>query len=394
MKIMILAPGSWVHTRRLLNLLIKMGQEVIFVDKANPRNDKIEQFKFLPYPNSRGIRFFLWLGRPISKRIAHWTILLQLHWIWRQSKADLVHLYWVDKRAYESVQAKLHPLVLSVLGSDINKFIVSDDIFPEPSQEDTKKIGKVLAKADLVLVDSKEMIAKCQYLSGGKAKVRFLPVGIDTKHFATDYSDKGKLWRNKLQIEAQAIVMVSIRALNPIYNHHLILQAYSEALPYFKTPTYLILKEFNAFSSSYTRELCDQIKMLGINANIRWIHEPIDDYEMPILYALADLIINFPAYDAFPVSFVEAAASARPVISCSLPAYQDTFASKYFRMTNANTVKDLCDALIEFVNRDWEPNDNMLKEARDWIQENYDEKVTSQNLLNIYRELAKEAQDM
>jgi hypothetical protein len=365
---------------RPLRWLLNSGQEVIFVDKVRPIVEESNQFKFIPYPRIRAERFYSRLGKPISDRIGQWMVQEQLRWIWRWSKADVVHLHWVNARAYQVVRAKLRPLVLSVLGSDINQYFASESSF-----EDRQKVGYVLKNADIVLVDSEDMIEKCQQLAGGLATVKLFPVGIDTKQFSLEYEEEVANWRKKLHLPTDALVLLSIRALGPIYNHRAILDAFSRAIHYSVKPVYLIMKDYNHHHPAYKIELMEHTQTLGIEPNVRWIEEPIPDSEMPVLYKLANLIINYPHYDAFPVSFIEAAAAARPVISCRLPAYQKTFADKYFKMIEANDFNSLSDGLIEFLNETWKPSPTELVEAQLWIQKSYDESASVKNLISLYQ---------
>jgi len=72
--------------------------------------------------------------------------------------------------------------------------------------------------------------------------------------------------------------------------------------------------------------------------------------EMPAPYKLANLIIYFPTYDAFPVTLSETAVSVCPVTFCYLHAYQNSLADKYFNMVETNNVEALSTALIDFIN--------------------------------------------
>lgn len=383
MKILMFAKGSWVHTRRPLKWLLDAGQEVVFVDNDKPEAEESSQFRYVPYPDARATRLYSWLGEATYKRIAEWTIIMQLKWIRWKSKADVVHLHWLDKRAYRVTQAKLHPLILSVLGSDINKFFVR-----ETSLEDREQIKKVLKNADMVLVDAEDMIEKCRQLAGGDINVKLLSVGIDVKKFKQDYRNEVEIWRKKLDIPPNTLILLSIRALGLGYNHDLIIQAFARVIQEVTLPAYLIIKNYNNFDPAYRTELQYLIRQLGIEAHIRWIQEYIPDAEVPVLYKLSDLIINYPRFDAFPVSFTEAAAAARPVISCLLPAYEKTFAEKYFRMIEANNVDELYNALVDYFSGKWRPVSEELAELQSWIQENQDESVSANHLINIYQELA------
>ena len=373
---MMLAPGSWVHSRRQLKWLLDSGQEVVFIDHERPSIEEPQQYKYITYP--RETRLYKKLGTSITDLFDRWTVIEKLKWIWRLTKADLVH-----NRAYQVVRANLHPLVLSVLGSDINTYFVN-----RTTLKARQRAGYILRNADLILVDAEDMIEKCQQLAGDQANIKLLSIGIDTKKFNLDYKEEVAIWRRKLNLPADAVILLSIRALNHIYNHHLIIEAFSRANKFFTQPTFLILKDYNTYIP-YRDELKDLIRKLGIESNIRWIRESVPDLEMPVLYKLANLIINFPTYDAFPVTFSEAAASACPVISCYLPAYRNTFADKFFFMIETNNVEALCNGFIDFVNGNLRINHRDLAEAQKWIKDNLDESVSARKLISYYQGLTK-----
>jgi len=384
MKILMFAPGSWIHSRRSLQWLFDSGHTVVFVSRTHPEIQDSDKFKFIYYPGARGKKYYSWLGKSLSSYIADWTIKTQLKIIKNRIKADITHLHWLDNRAYQVIFADMYPLIISVLGSDVNKFFKS-----EYNEEDRRKAGKVLQKADLVLVDSKDMIGKCQTLAHGKANVKYFPIGIETKRYAMDYENDVILWKKKLNVEKNALILTSVRALNPIYNQHLIIQAFIDALPQFKEKTYLLLKNFNNHDKKYKEEIINKINKLSNSTCILWIDEFIPDEKMPVFYAASDLIINFPSYDAFPISLIEAAAAGKPVITCDLPAYRGTFAEKYFYFIEKENVVELKNALIKFVNHQFNSDWDFREEARKFVQDNYDQENSIRDLNNIYQNLVQ-----
>src|SRR5262249_39561715 len=147
------------------------------------------------------------------------------------------------------------------------------------------------------------------------------------------HSEAARAWREALGIPGSAKVLLSMRALTRRYGHHHILEAFHRARPWIASDCFLVFKEFNPSQSpevrAYKQELQECATQYGIAHRVRWVPEiPYD--RLPGLYATADAIVNFPCMDAFPVTFLEAAACERPVISCHLPSYQGTFADEYF----------------------------------------------------------------
>src|SRR5262249_18697778 len=100
------------------------------------------------------------------------------------------------------------------------------------------------------------------------------------------------------------------------------------------------------------------------------------------------ILINFPVQDAFPVTFLEAAACQRPVISCNLPSYQQTFAARCFQMVTPENPDALAEAIVALINTPTEKRATSIREARDIVEREYDESITIQKLLDVYRSIA------
>jgi glycosyltransferase involved in cell wall biosynthesis len=379
-----LAPGSWVHSRRPLNWILDSGHCVIFVDKDKPEIGESKRFIYFHYPQSRGKRFFSCLGEKITSYITDFTKMVGLKIIQLKHKPDITHVHWLNYRAYHAVLAKIHPLVVSVLGSDVNRFFEGNY-----SKAEKIKTQKVLKRADLVLVDSMDMIEKCRKLSNDQVKVIYFPIGIDTKKFSLNYNEKIIDWRNSLGIEPGAFIITSIRAMEKKYNHDLIIEAFANALPNVNSSVYLLLKDFNSQDNDYVHKIKKQISSMGLDSKIIWINKFIPDSEMPVLYALSDLIINFPSYDAFPVSFIEAAAAGKPVLTCDLPAYQNTFAEKYFNFVEKENIVALENEIVDFFNNKTKDDEFPYTEMVKFVSENYDEEISKNNLLKVYYYLSQ-----
>ena len=385
MKILMLAPGSWIHSERTLNCLLENGQEVTLVDSNNPYPEGRKGFKFIRYPRT-GIRHYKgFIGSRISDQLSLWLSVSQLNLLWRRLRPDVVHVCWLDFRAYHCLRAGLKPLVLSVWGTDINA-----NLLPGTDPVEVRIASRTLAGADLTIVDAPDMSKKCALLAGRDITTEHLHLGVNTKIFRPGYSEAAMEWRRQLKIPQDAKVIVSIRALSSIYNHHLILDAFAQALMRVQTDTFLVFKVYNVLEPSYETELRRKAENLGIENFVRWIGD-VSFARLPEIYALADVIINYPSMDAFPVTFMEAAACERPVITCSLPSYSGSFAEKYFRMLEPENIRALADAIVEFIRdspAETDRNNVHLVAARRKVEKEFDESVFARRLINIYEKLS------
>jgi len=380
MKILMVARGDIIHSLRPLKQLLAHGCEVTLVDKVNPYPKGRENFHFFYYPFA-GRCFYRRLGPRLGEWLAYWACVRPLERLRKELKPDVTHVHWVDCHAYYCLKAGLQPLVLSVWGSDVNNCFL-----PGAKPVHKQVVGKALAGASMIIVSSKEMVEKCANLAGGPVQARPLHLGVDTRLFQPGYQAEAQQWRKKLNLPENAKVLLSIRALMPLYRHHLILQAFAKSQSRLKSTAYLVINIHNAPDPVYLQSLRRLSKALGISQQVRWIEE-VPFINLPELYAFSDIVINFPSQDSFPVTFLEAAACEKRVITCRQPGYQDTFAERYFHMVESDQVSDLADAIIDELDRDSFDVSSLSKAHSEVIQQ-YDETLYIEELLKIYHSLA------
>lgn len=368
-----MAPGNVIHGLKPLDWLLQRGHEVIFIDGENPYPDGKENFLFIPWLHS-GDDFAI----PLLKGV------------WDDLLPDLVHVHWADYRAYQCMKAGLSPLVITVWGSDINNYFISGPVSRFLLDRDL--LGETLRKADTVFLDTPDIEQKCLLLAGGRITAELLTLGVNTSLFKPGYKKEVAVLREHMGIESDDRIFLSIRAMRPIYNHQQILLAFSQAVGRFSRKTLLVFRKYNNRDfSDYETSLMTEIEKLDLSGHVRWM-EPCRFSEMPVVYALADCVINFPLNDAFPVTFLEAAACMRPVISNRLPAYEHTLAERYFDMTVSPDPSELAEAMVCFVNTGDSAPASLLRSeklirARRETEIHFDESLTQARLLEIYRQL-------
>lgn len=381
MKVMMLAPGGSVHSARPLAWLLERGCEVLFVDDVRPRPRGDGAFTHAPNPLAAGRR--RWLGWRLSHRLAY----ARLRQLYRRFRPDIVHVHWVDQRALACADCGLRPLILTVWGSDINRLFESGI-----DASYRRRIGETLSAADLVIVDSADMPAKCEELANGPVSTALLPLGIDTAKFRPVSAETRSQWRRRMGIEGDATVFMSVRAWGPRYGHDQILEAFALARQRTPRTMALVFKVYNTKdypeASALEVALRRRVEELGLERDIRWLTEVSVD-ELPALYGAADVIVNYPSMDAFPVTFIESAACQCPVISIDLPAYRGTFVHDYFAIVPADDVEALAAAIQMHAERDGAEARLKLAPARDLMIREFDEATTAARLLAHYAQVAQ-----
>ncbi len=376
LKILMLAPGSSIHTQRPLRLLLDHDCEVIFADRVNPHPEGKTGYSYIWYPFF-GRCFYRRLGHPIGDWLGSLFFVQRLKWINSRYQPDLVHVHWVDCHAYYCFSAGIKPLVLSVWGSDINNC-------QQPGADviHTRYVARALSNADMVIAPNQDMADKCNDLVGTAVKTKIIHWGVNTDLFTPGLHASARIWRQKLRIPDDAQVLLSIRAIAPIYRQEIILEAFADARKRLKKQAYLVFIIYNLNRSEYLENLRKQAEELGISEYIRWI-EGVPHNEVPMLFNLADAVINFPAMDGFPVTLLEAAACECQVITNLLPGYKNSLIERYFRLVRSGEKEELSKAIISELNQEF-AFAQQLSHAREEVTANYSESAYITRLMAVY----------
>jgi len=419
MRVMLIAPSSEIHSERFLKWLQKAGCEAFVVDTTKPLASNPSPSYFIDYPSNLRTEIVRVLGdsprllKSLRRLLAELAPILpgrfrrgvglwlrtnideywrpfRLRRIWRQIRPDIVHVHWADLWAYDCYKARLQPLVLTCWGSDINRFFDAriDRLYPVSDPAFAKRVGLGLAWADFVFADSRQVLERCTLLARRTVPSMRLYLGIDTARFHPGDADAGRMWREKLHIPKGAKVLLSVRALKREHRHEVILRAFAVARRSLSFPVFLVLKRYNILDRSYEQELRTEAERLGVTLYLRWL-DRVPYESMPGIYSMADVVVNFPVVDGFPVSFIEAASCGKRVISNRLPAYEGTGLENIIRTVFPDTVQELANAMIEVLQ---EATDVALAEcqrARKWACEFGDERACIRVLLETYESIIK-----
>ena len=398
---MLLAPGFSIHSERFLQWLRKAGCEVYFVDSTRPTNLDSLGATFLSYPSglprlasnffarttgyvtsshSAG-RSILSAGRSIIRPVDQCLRESQLRRLWLKVRPDIVHLHWVDNRAYDCYKARMRPLVLTCWGSDINQHFMHGS---NPAY--TERTGRALASGDFVFATSNQVLERCNILAGRCLHSMRLPLGIDLELFHPGFAVESQTWRAELGIPNGARILLSMRAWKREHRHEMILHAFSQTRKSLNIPIFLVFRRHNADDSRYEHEVRVEAEKLGILEYVRWVDSvPYD--RMPELYAIADAVVNFPAMDSFPTGFIEAAACGKTVISSRLPSYEGAIPEDVFRLVSPDSVQELAQAMTEVLHEPQREAAARGERAREWARQTGDEKVCIRETMTRYEKL-------
>ncbi|HSN76678.1 MAG TPA: glycosyltransferase [Anaerolineae bacterium] len=385
LRLLMVGPPGLVAMRRHIDWAVENGAAVLVADFRHQEH--------LMLPSS--VRCVdLWPGRAhgIGQATLHkksersvYVGTLRLRAIANAFQPHVIHAYRLDRLTYIALKARLSPLVVSVWG--FMKHWLTAEVTPD----DRLWLRRLRAGAHTLLVENPNLLDALAKVPLAPLQVDCFPLGVDSNLFHPGNSDKAMAWRFALDIPSDATVVLSPRGWSQTYGQQYIMRAFADAYYRLGRPLVLVLMGLGRTKQPerLAREVLDLGVSLGVSHAIRWIPEvPYED--MPGVYALADIVVNYPWYDTFPSTLLEAAACARPVITSDLPAYRNTFIERFCRLVEPENPTALADALIGTVAGGPISWANSVEQARQAVQAEYEENAQKQRLIALYHRIAAE----
>ncbi len=259
-------------------------------------------------------------SRPLG-RFHQLSLIIQLFHLWyliKKIRPSLIHVFWANHNLSNIVLSKFKPLIVTVMGGDI---------FPDCRYK--KKMDKYFTK---MLLDKAQCItSKSDYLDkvllridDYKEQLRRVTWGIDLRIFKPGLPIRDL--RKQLNISDKAFVFFSVRMGYPLYNHHIVIDAFARFLKG-KDSDYILLVSKMFGDRKYVNSLETLARRLNVLSKIRFI-ETIPNLEMPSYYNLSNVVISIPSFDGMPQSLYEGMACGSFHILGDLPQYKELIANK------------------------------------------------------------------
>ena len=276
-------------------------------------------------------------------------------------RPDVIHVHYVSQLdALALLRVRRTPIVLTVMGAD-----VLEEQIHRPWALD-HAVRALFRRAAAVTAKSAFLAEQCLALGAPPERVHRVPWGVRLSWFRGRTRAEA---RARLALRADGPLLLSSRALDPLYQHLPLLEALA-AIPAADLPGQrrpLVAFSRNAQNPDYAQGVEDRALQLGLTTRFL---DPLTGPAMPFLYGAADACVSIPRSDGLPQTLLEALACERPVLSLDLPAYRELpFGSDAFvRVTHHHGRPDPA-ALREGLRDVLEPRERPgLREARDWIE--------------------------
>jgi glycosyltransferase involved in cell wall biosynthesis len=299
MRLCFISNPNNTHTRRWVGWFAKHGHTVSLLADVPMQ----EPWSEVPVIDLSKIFYAPIIRFPI------WSVWLRrfLH----QWHPDILHAHRVNSAGWLAAASGFHPLVITPWGTDLYQL-------PQQTRLARWLAYYVLRRADLVTADAIDLLQVARHYGANPACLRLIQWGVDLTHFYPGPPDINL--RIELGLSAGPIIL-SPRAVNPIYNLDIIIQA----MPLVRADlpgAMLILRDYNT-NPIYKTRLEKLITSLDLDEAVRWIG-PVEPWErVADIYRLADVVVSVPTSDSTPVSILEALACGIPVITTDLPALHE-----------------------------------------------------------------------
>ena len=229
----------------------------------------------------------------------------------RRFRPDLVHVHYLSQLDALALypHRKRVPLVVTLMGAD-----VLEEQVARPMAQDLV-VRAVMRRARAVTAKSEFLAERARALGAWPERVHRVPWGVDLTRFRPLGDDERAQARRRLGLPAEGTLLLSSRALQPLYNHLPLLEAVAGLA---RRPRLVFTRA--AEEPAYAARVAARARALGLEATFL---APQPPEEMPGLYGAADAVASLPASDGLPQTLLEALACARPVLALDLPAYRE-----------------------------------------------------------------------
>ena len=309
MKILYLSSSSDWHIDLWAQYFSKNYSVYLFSDKENYLDD--QSFEGVAVNHSAGLlggilNFFGIKSHKlfqINKLISAKYYAFRVDALIKSENIDVVHAHNLYYGYVASFLKTKVPVVFTPMGSDIIIHAQNNFIYKHMA-------NRAFFKAVVVTGDSL-LVQKRGYEVGAKAERNYIiQNGVDSSIFYP----KGNSLKNDFHIGKDEFLFFSPRAITPLYNIDIIL----DALHTLKKSNHRFKCMFSfAFGGPYYSELKHKVTMLGLENYVIWLGY-VKYEDMQLYYNASDLVISVPSSDSSPKSVYEAMFCGKPVIISDL----------------------------------------------------------------------------
>ncbi len=299
MRICYVANPNSIHVRRWIHYFLERGHEVHVVT-GRPLESSVPAGTFLHFVRA-----------PKVPRLRNLVLGWAMRRCIRAIEPDIVHAHQVSPDGWLAAMAGYHPLLLSAWGSDLL-------LAPRRAWRYRLLIRWALRRADAIACVSETLAQTARSLGADPAQVEVAPWGVDLSVFYPAEQREGLRGAWGL---GEGPVVISLRAMRPLYNPFVIAQAIPLILARVASVRFVI--RAYAFDVECLKRFQSSILEAGAESRVSYVGELPEDRAIADLYRASDVAISVPSSDGVPQSVLEAMACGVVPVLSDLPSLRE-----------------------------------------------------------------------
>jgi glycosyltransferase involved in cell wall biosynthesis len=328
LRLLHIGNGSAYKIKAIIDGMVLRGHENHMVP-IPPVNEAFEGVTWHALPRS---------PFPAQAKVLHRMV--QIRRLVRKLRPDVVHAHNAWGPGWYGAAAGHHPFVIHGYGSDL-----LPEQYAGRSALQRRMTSWACRTADQIVVTGQHMVGASSHLGVEPGRITVMPRGVDLKRYKPGL-DVSSL-RKQLQLTDARPIVFSPRyqADESLYNLDVVVEAFAQVRLQFPDAVCLQMCSPNAHRGMQAlRALAERH---GLADSYRLIPS-VDNVSMPLYFNLAHVAISVPSSDGFPVTVLEAAACACPLIVSDLPYCKEWFTPRENGLViPARDAKALADAIVE-----------------------------------------------
>lgn len=382
---------SGIFAHQQVRILNRKGIEVIVVSpvpwtaKFVATNDRRESYLKTPHETTiDGIRVFYPRYLRLPGAFFHAPSCLTMCWgsfklvsnIVKEFKPNIIHAYSATPSGYAGILLKKHfnlPIVVSLLGSDINVYPYRD----EKTFEFTKR---VLREAERIISVSEVLKNEAEQIEKTKKEIEVIYMGCDLELFNFNANKRFEL-RNEHIINPNDFVLLFIGSLIRSKGVFELAEAF-----YHLTKRYNNVRLFLVGIGTDEKDLRGLFTSYGIADKVFFVG-PVPHNEIPNWLSFSDVLVLPTLYEGLPNVVLESMACERPVVATKVGGIPEAVEDgESGILVEKGDVNGLIQAIVTLI----ENPDLRLKmgqAGRKIVEERFSWDISTNKLIKVYEEV-------
>ncbi|EAF7771944.1 TPA: glycosyltransferase family 4 protein [Listeria monocytogenes] len=283
-------------------------------------------------------------------------------------KVDVVHWQTLNKDA--KMMQGIQVQALEVYTNHLSWFRMLYN------EKNYAKIRKLIKEPDVIICPSHEVEEMTADLFK-KAKIFYLPNGVDEKHFIPDEENRLAI-RKQYGISSQEIVVASTNRMEPIKGMSYLIEAIPQILNKYNQVTFLI-----AGDGSQLEKFEDKLKKYTNKSGKVIFTGRLTNQEIKNVINTADIYVQPSLMEGCSIAIIEAMSCGKAVIASNVGGNPDIISKEIGLLVPAKSVVALKDA-IEYCIKNPEECKVMGKNSREQVERQLNWTILAREIEQIY----------